>query len=118
MPPDGRIEKREPLAVPIYLTRLRESQTFEKGLTENVSARGARVVTWHSWRPGDQPQFTTPSSEFHLSARVVYCHPVRQDHFSVGLEFCESSSQWWNKNAEHLRFPSRRALSSSETAIE
>ena len=117
MPPDGRIEKRESLAVPIYLTRLRESGTFEKGLTENVSPSGARVVTWHSWRPGDEPELTPPSCGFHLSARVIYCHPVTKDYFSVGLQFCESTAEWWDKNTEHLRFPSRRVHSSSETVI-
>jgi hypothetical protein len=118
MPPDGRIEKRVTVETPIYLNRARESHSFEKGLTENVSARGARVVTWHSWRPGDEPLLTPPSCEFHLSARVIYCHPVRKDHFSVGLQFCESFAQWWDKNAAGRRFPPRTALRSSETVIE
>ena len=94
---EGRIEKRVPVAVPVYLNRLRESRTFEKGLTENVSPRGARVVTWHRWRPGDEPQLTPPSCTFHLTARVIYCHPIRKRHFRVGLQFCESSAQWWDK---------------------
>jgi hypothetical protein len=118
MPPSERIEKRVTVAAPIYLNRVPESGTFEKGLTENVSPRGARVVTWHSWQPGDEPRLTPPSCEFHLSARVIYCQPVREGLFSVGLQFCKFSAQWWDKNSVGPSFYPETALRSSETVIE
>ena len=42
---DGRIEKRLPTLVPVYLASLEEPRARERTLTENVSPHGARVIS-------------------------------------------------------------------------
>jgi hypothetical protein len=50
---DGRIEKRVPMTVKVYLVRTKEPHTSEKALTENVSPHGARVRTTRIWELGE-----------------------------------------------------------------
>jgi hypothetical protein len=98
---EGRSEKRVPIALPIYLTKFQG--IYEKALTQNVSSRGARVVTKISWRKGEQPQMCHVANEFNLSARVIYCHPLQNQHFCVGLQFRQPIPDWWAKNTAELR---------------
>ncbi len=51
---DGRIEKRVPMAVSVCLISSTDPRTVERVLTENVSSRGARVITKQRWQPGEQ----------------------------------------------------------------
>ncbi len=55
---DGRIEKRVPMAVPLYLVSLTDPRAAERVLTENVSSHGARVITKQRWQPGEQQRIT------------------------------------------------------------
>jgi hypothetical protein len=55
---DGRIEKRVPTSVPVYLVSLEDSRTRERTLTENVSPQGVRVISKRSWRPGEESLIT------------------------------------------------------------
>ena len=93
---DGRLEKRISLAVPVYLVSLKEPRAAEQVLTENVSSRGARVVTNRRWQAGEQQRITPLSGEFQLQARVVYCRPLSNRAFCVGLEFHKCSVAWWD----------------------
>src|SRR6266581_8562648 len=72
---DGRIEKRLPMAVPVYVTSAKEPRDMEKTLTQNVSPHGARLLSKRFWRPGEEPLVTPLTGEFPQPARVVYCHP-------------------------------------------
>ena len=91
---DGRIEKRAPMAVSVYLTSLTPPRAVERVLTENVSSHGARVITKRRWQPGEPHRIISLSGESHLSARVVYCQPLPHEGFCVGLEFRECSVNW------------------------
>src|SRR5207245_4752843 len=91
---DGRIEKRVPMTVKVYLVRTKEPHTSEKALTENVSPHGARVVTKQIWQPGEEPLITPLASDFPQQARVVYCHPRANGGFCVGVEFERCSVKW------------------------
>ena len=91
---DGRIEKRIPMAVPVYLASLQEPRVSERVLTENVSPHGARVVTKRLWRPGEQQWISPLSGQFQLAAQVVYCHPIPHQGFCVGLDFRARSINW------------------------
>lgn len=94
---DGRIEKRVPMAVSVYLISLAEPRAAERVLTENVSAHGARVITKRRWQPGEQQRITPLSGDFHLSAWVVYCQQLPHESFCVGLEFRECSVNWGDR---------------------
>jgi PilZ domain-containing protein len=96
---DGRIEKRVPMAVQVYLVRTKEPHTSEKALAENVSPHGARVVTKQIWQPGEQPLITPLTSDFPQPARVVYCHPRANGSFCVGVEFEGRSVKWGDLSA-------------------
>jgi hypothetical protein len=86
----GRIEKRVPVEIQVYLIRLRGQRTAEQALTENVSPRGARVVTGRSCEPGEEVRLTALSHELNFSARVIYCQQYSSTTFCVGLEYRQS----------------------------
>jgi PilZ domain len=91
---DGRIEKRVPMTVKVYLVRTKEPHTSEKALTENVSPHGARVRTTRIWELGEVLLITPLTSDLPQLARVVYCHPRANDGFCVGVEFEGRSVKW------------------------
>ncbi len=66
----------------------------ETTFTENVSARGARVVSIRKWRINDRLIVSTLAGSFQSIARVAYCHTVPQVGFAVGLEFVEPGEGW------------------------
>jgi hypothetical protein len=92
---DGRIEKRIPVEVPMYLAGANEAHPTEQVVTENVSPRGARVRTKQPLRPGDQHSISSSSLEFHLPVRVVYCQRRSNRNFCVGLELGRRVANWW-----------------------
>jgi PilZ domain len=82
----GRSEKRTARAVAIELSRLDESLLKEKAFTENVSPRGARVVTEREWQPGSLVLFICPKDGVRSQAQIVYCQRLGESRFAVGLE--------------------------------
>jgi hypothetical protein len=91
---DGRIEKRVPLMVSVYLMSAEGRPFAERVLTENVSSHGARVLTKRLWLPTEQPRLAPLSGECELPARVAYCQSLRNELFGLGLEFRTRSIQW------------------------
>ena len=66
----------------------------ETTFTENVSSRGARVLSVRRWKINDRIEVTTLAGSFRTVARVAYCHTVPSAGFAVGLEFVEPSGAW------------------------
>jgi len=91
---DGRIEKRLPTAVPVYLGSLEDPRSPERTLTENVSPHGARVLSKRSWRPGEESLITPLTGEFPQIGRVIYCLPRTGDRFCLGMEFPDRAVKW------------------------
>jgi hypothetical protein len=96
---DGRIEKRVPSSLPIYLASPEEPRARERTLTENVSPHGARVISQRSWQSGEKSLITPLTGEFPQIGRVIYCLPKAGDRFSVGVEFPNRRVKW----EEHSR---------------
>ncbi len=99
-PLDGRIEKRSPVAVTVCLVTAEEPLFSETALTVNVSPHGARVLSKRRWQAEDRPWLASLSNEFRVQARVIYCQPLSNGHFCVGLEFPSGSGTfgdqlWW-----------------------
>jgi hypothetical protein len=92
MPLDGRMEKRVPSQIPAYLMRFSGPRAVEKVVTENVSPRGACVITGRSCQPGEEVQLSVLACEFRLSARVIYCLSSSSTSFCVGLEYKQPSA--------------------------
>jgi len=93
---DGRIEKRLPESVPVYLTSLREPRSCEQTTTENVSPHGARTISKRSWRSGEQALIGPLTGEAPQVGRVVYCEQKTEGRFCLGLEFLARSVNWGN----------------------
>ena len=89
-----RAERRIPMEVPVILDGHRKMPGSESTFTENVSARGARVVSTRRWEQGERLNFASRTGEFRSSARVAYCHPLHGEGFAVGVEFLEAQGRW------------------------
>jgi hypothetical protein len=93
---DGRIEKRLPASVPVYLSSLREPRSGERTTTENVSPHGARTTSKRFWRFGEGALIAPLTGEFTRLGRVVYCEARIGGRFCLGLEFADCSVNWGN----------------------
>jgi PilZ domain-containing protein len=89
-----RVERRVPMEIPVLLDGHRQMPGTESTFTENVSARGARVVSTRRWELGERLTFVSRTGEFRSSARVAYCEPLRGDGFAIGVEFLEPKGRW------------------------
>jgi len=91
---DGRIEKRATVKVPVHIVPVENAFVAETTMTVNLSRRGARILTGRRWLPGEELGFTSSSGEFQRQARVIYCYPLTDQKFCVGLEFEASTKDW------------------------
>ena len=82
------------MEIPVILDGHRKMPGTESTFTENVSARGARVVSTRRWEQGERLNFASRTGEFRSSARVAYCHPLHGEGFAVGVEFLEATGRW------------------------
>ncbi len=89
-----RCETRVPMEVGVHISGHRALPGTETTFTENVSSRGARVLSSRRWKINDRMMITTLAGSFQCVARVAYCHTVPQAGFAVGLEFVEPSGSW------------------------
>jgi len=97
--PFHRTENRIPMEIGVYLEGNRQVPGAEATFTENVSARGARVVSVRRWEPNDRLTLISRNGEFRSSARVAYCQPLQSDGFAIGVEFLEPKGRWIVQNA-------------------
>lgn len=92
--PFRRSEHRIPMEIPVVLEGHRQIPGAEATFTENVSSRGARVVSIRNWEKGARLTLVSHTGEFRSSARVAYCQTLQGDGFAVGLEFLEAQGRW------------------------
>ncbi len=92
--PFPRRENRIPMEIPVVLDGHRQVPGAESTFTENVSAKGARVVSVRHWEKGAQLVLASRTGEFRSAARVAYCQPVRGDGYVIGVEFLAPQGRW------------------------
>lgn len=97
--PFKRVEDRLPLQVTVDLSSLDPRTPAQEGITENVSDRGARVVTKQPWKPNDRLHLRSLSGNLKSRARVVYCVPVPGDQYAIGLQFFAAAGSWRSPSA-------------------
>ncbi len=114
--PTGRYEKRTARAVTVELLRLDESQLNRRAVTENVSLRGARIVTDWNCAPGKHLLVTAPEEGVKSLARVVYCQRVESTKFAVGLQLVVRVEEWGGNPLAANQFPSRNPAGSDYNA--
>ena len=89
-----RAEKRILMEIPVLIDGHREAPGMESTFTENVSARGARVISVRRWEPGEPLKFASRTGEFRSSARVAYCQSLQSEGFAIGVEFLSPKGRW------------------------
>jgi PilZ domain len=90
----NRSESRIPMEIPVMLEGHRQVPGVEATFTENVSAKGARVVSTRHWEKGAQVMFASRTGEFRSASRVAYCQPLHGDGYAIGVEFLEPVGRW------------------------
>jgi len=90
----NRAERRILMEIPVLIEGHRRAPGSESTFTENVSARGARVVSVRRWEPGERLELASRTGEFRSSARVAYCQPLQGEGFAIGVEFLEPKGRW------------------------
>ena len=90
----GRSEKRNATAVAVMLTSLDPAFPAELTFTENISGRGARVVTKKPWLANDSLVIKSLEGDLYSEARVIYRQPIRENVYAIGLELIEPKGNW------------------------
>jgi hypothetical protein len=93
-----RAEDRTPMKISVDLASLDVRTPAQEGITENVSARGARILTSKPWKPNDRLNVRSLLGNFRSRARVVYCVPVDTGQFAIGLQLFATAGTWKSPN--------------------
>lgn len=93
----GRYEKRSSTAVAVMLTSLDPGFPTELTLTENISGRGARVVTKRLWSANDSLVIKSLEGDLQSEARVMYRQPIRENVYAIGLKLMAPKGNWRGK---------------------
>ena len=91
---DGRSEKRDSFAVPVYFGSALGALAAERAVTVNFSSRGARILTRRRWEPEEKTYLVSFSRRLLLQGRVVYCQALDSQRYAVGLQFPYGHSNW------------------------
>lgn len=84
--PTGRVERRIAKKQAVELVPVGDSPAAKvEGITENVSLRGARVITNSICPPGKLVRLEAPNEHLNLPVQVVYCQRLEDGRFAVGL---------------------------------
>jgi PilZ domain-containing protein len=89
-----RADERVPIKVVVDLASLDVRTPAQEGVTENISVRGARVVTSKPLRPNDGLKVRSLLGNFRSRARVVYCQSLKNGSYAVGLQLFAAAGYW------------------------
>ena len=92
-----RSEERSAAAVAVMLTSPEPSLPTELTLTENISSRGARVVSKGRWEKNNSLVIKSLEGGLQSEARVIYRQPIREDVYAIGLELIVPRGSWRRK---------------------
>lgn len=84
---DGRTERRVTKAIPVCLVTVGNLHVAEQVVTVNLSPHGARVKTGRRWHPDERPRLASRSGKLLTHTRIVYCQPLSDGNFCIGLKF-------------------------------
>jgi hypothetical protein len=91
---EKRAERRLPMEVGVRISVHPKSPGIETTFTDDVSPRGARVLTARRWKTDDYLKIFTVPKNFQATARVAYCRPLRGEGYVIGPEFLEPAGTW------------------------
>jgi hypothetical protein len=88
-----RNDKRIPMEVSVQIAGHSEVPGVEMTFTENVSPRGARVLTTRRWRQHDMLMLSSPSG-YQSAGRVAYCERAAGESYAIGVELLQPGPSW------------------------
>jgi hypothetical protein len=91
--PPVRTESRIPNKTLVELYSL-ENAAYEITSTINVSLHGARVLTKAPWAPNQDVSVRSVPGNFCSRAHIVYCKPLPDNSFFIGLELHQPTGDW------------------------
>lgn len=95
MPVDGnRIQKRTATRVTLQISTAKRPFVTEWTQTENISLHGIRMVTKRPWNPEERVVVRSRHGSIQSRARVIYCVPMTEERYAVGLELFSAVSSW------------------------
>jgi hypothetical protein len=83
--------------VAVMLTSPDSTLPTELTLTENISSRGARVVTKGLWSANDSLVIKSLEGDLLSKARVIYRQPIRENVYAIGLQLLAPKGDWRGK---------------------
>jgi hypothetical protein len=89
-----RTEERTRLKVKVDLSSLNIRLPAREGITENVSAHGARVIVSRELPREVRLEVRSMLGSLRSRARVVYCERMGNGMFAVGLELFATVGEW------------------------
>lgn len=89
-----RTGDRTAVRVAVDLSATDVHTAAQQGITENVSPRGARVVTSKPLHPNDRVIVRSLLGNLRSRARVVYCQALKGGTYAVGLELFVKVGEW------------------------
>jgi hypothetical protein len=96
--PPRRYDKRTAATVAVMLTSRESAFSTELALTENISERGARVLTRKLWWSNESVVIKSLEGDLQSEARIVYRQPVRENVYAIGLELLGPKGTWRGKS--------------------
>jgi len=90
----NRVEDRTPLKVTVDLSSVDVRLPAREGITENVSAHGARVVVSEALPRELRLNVRSMLGSLRSRGRVVYCESLTNGLFAVGLELFATAGDW------------------------
>jgi hypothetical protein len=97
--PPARYEKRTATAVAVMLTSRDNTFSTELTLTQNISGRGARVLSKKVWWANDSLVIKSLEGDLQSEARVIYRQPLRENVYAIGLELLAPKGNWRGKSS-------------------
>jgi hypothetical protein len=114
---NGRFETRVFLTMPLYLCDPKGALPSTLALTENVSARGARIVTKLTAAAGERWLIAALTGNLRISAQVMYCEPSSNNNFCIGLQLEHPVHNWWNQSQPASNPVTMPVLPAQDTSI-
>ena len=90
----ARRDVRVPIEVGVNLIGGNTRSAKESTFTQDVSARGAKVVSTKRWRRNQRLTITALAGGFQSIARVAYCKSMPGAGFAIGLELLDPAGKW------------------------
>lgn len=82
----------------VMLTSVVRVSMTELTVTENISLRGARIVTKKPWSANDPIVVKSLEGNLQSEARVIYCQRMRENVNAIGVQLIAPKGNWLVKS--------------------